>query len=202
MNKFFLALIALTSLCVSLVSCGKEDTPQDGTTDGTYTIFYTAMVPQGMMQIGTVDFDAVNLETGKTQGFTMPDKYGNDFENSSFSITNNYLSKYSFLQDPSKYYVRYIVCKGKKGQTYSMTASFKIHDKTKLASLDNQEQVLFLGTIVLYPMAMTPENNITIFDMGGTTSSQTMTLGTLVENYDRFKDRWTKPVSKSGIIGE
>ena len=83
-----------------------------------------------------------------------------------------------------------------------MTASFKIHDKTKLASLDNQEQVLFLGTIVLYPMAMTPENNITIFDMGGTTSSQTMTLGALVENYDRFKDKWSKPVSKSGIIGE
>ena len=46
MNKFFLALIALTSLCVSLVSCGKEDTPQDGTTDGTYTIFYTAIDSQ------------------------------------------------------------------------------------------------------------------------------------------------------------
>lgn len=110
MNKFFLALIALTSLCVSLVSCGKEETPQDGT----YTIFYTAMVPQGMMQIGTVDFDAVNLETGKTQGFTMPDKYGNDYENSSFSITNNYLSKYSFLQDPSKYYVPTSYVKARK----------------------------------------------------------------------------------------
>ena len=158
------------------------------------------MIPSGLLKIGTVDFTATNPETGKEEGFTLPDNYGNDYEASSFSPINEYLNKVSFGTDLSKYYVRYILAKGKTGQNYSMTATFKIFDKEKIAALENQDEVIQCGSIALNPIGMTSKGVFKSFDLNNTTSLQSLTIASLVENYDRFKDRWNKTVSKSGKI--
>ena len=204
MNKFFrffVAFFAISTLCFSFVSCGDDDNdgPNDEGTEN-YTLYYSEMIPSGLLKIGTVDFTATNPETGKEEGFTLPDNYGNDYEASSFSPINEYLNKVSFGTDLSKYYVRYILAKGKTGQNYSMTATFKIFDKEKIAALENQDEVIQCGSIALNPIGMTSKGVFKSFDLNNTTSLQSLTIASLVENYDRFKDRWNKTVSKSGKI--
>ena len=110
------------------------------------------------------------------------------------------MNKVSFVTDLSKYYVRYILAKGKTGQNYSMTATFKIFDKEKIAALENQDEVIQCGSIALNPIGMTSKGVFKSFDLNNTTSLQSLTIASLVENYDRFKDRWNKTVSKSGKI--
>ena len=175
MNKFFrffVAFFAISTLCFSFVSCGDDDNdgPNDEGTEN-YTLYYSAMIPSGLLKIGTVDFTATNPETGKEEGFTLPDNYGNDYEASSFSPINEY-----------------------------MTATFKIFDKEKIAALENQDEVIQCGSIALNPIGMTSKGVFKSFDLNNTTSLQSLTIASLVENYDRFKDRWNKTVSKSGKI--
>lgn len=197
--KFFVALFAISTLCFSFVSCGNDDDEpkQDGES---YILYYTAMIPQGLLKIGTVEFYAYNPETGKEEGFTLPDNYGNDWENSGFSGVNSYLKKVSFTTDPAEFFVRYIAAKGKSGQDYSMTATFKMFDKEKIAAMENQQESIKCGTIILYPIALSSKGAYTVFDMNISSTHNSLTIASVVEHYDYWKERWSKPVSKSGKI--
>lgn len=197
--KFFVALFVMSTLCFSFVSCG-DDNDEPKTDEENYTLLCTAMIPHGLLKVGMVDFFALNPETGKESGFNLPDNYGNDWENSSFAAANDYLKKISFGNDPSKFFIRYIVVKGKSGQKYSMTATFKPFEKEKIAAMENQQESIECGTIILYPIALTPKGSFTAFDMSSSSSHQTITIASLVENYDHWKERWSKSTSISGTI--
>ena len=213
MNKFFrlfVAFLVMSTIGFSFVSCGSDG--DDGQTGGgqaggggtqeeNYALYYAAMFPQGLLKIGTVYFVATNFETGKEEGFTMPDNYGNDYNNSIFSQVNKYLAMLSPTAKPEQYFVRYIVCKGKKGQSYSMEAAFKLHDKETLAAMANQNDTLNFGTISLYPIVLSvSKGSFTSLDMNSASSSLSTTIAGVVEKYDYFKEKIEGVVSKKGVI--
>ncbi len=213
MNKFFslfVAFLVMSTIGFSFVSCGSDG--DDGQVGGdqagggepqeeNYTLYCAAMFPQGLLKIGTVDFVATNPETGKEEGFTMPDSYGNDYNNPAFSQINKYLAMLSVTAKPEQYFVRYIVSQGKKGQSYSMKAVFKLHEKEKIAAMANQNETLNFGTISLYPIVLSmSKGSFTSFDMNSASSSLSTTIAGVVEKYDYFKERYEGEVSKNGVI--
>ncbi|MGN0222041.1 MAG: hypothetical protein ACI4BA_07985 [Prevotella sp.] len=195
----------MSTIGFSFVSCGSDG--DDGQADGggtqeeNYTLYCAAMFPQGLLKIGTVYFVATNPETGEEEGFTMPDSYGNDYTNSVFSPVNEYLAMLSATAKPERYFVRYIVSQGKKGQSYSMKAAFKLHEKETIATMANQNDTLSFGTISLYPIVLSmSKGSFTSFDMNSASSSLTTTIAGVVEKYDYFKEKIEGVVSKNGVI--
>lgn len=131
----------------------------------------------------------------------MPDNYGNDYNDSIFSPVNKYLALLSATAKPEKYFVRYIVSKGKKGQSYSMEAAFKLHEKETIAAMANQNDTLNFGTISLYPIVLSvSKGSFTSLDMNSASSSLSTTIAGVVEKYDYFKEKIEGVVSKKGVI--
>ena len=215
MNKFFslfVAFLVMSTIGFSFVSCGSDgDDGQAGDDRGdqagepqreeNYTLYCAAMFPQDLLKIGTVYFVATNPETGKEEGFTMPDSYGNDYNDPAFSAVNKYLEMLSVTAKPEQYFVRYIVSRGRKGQSYSMKAAFKLHEKETIAAMANQNETLNFGTISLYPIALSmSKGSFTSFDMNSASSSLSTTIAGVVEKYDYFKEKIEGVVSKKGVI--
>ena len=89
----------MSTLCFSFVSCG-DDNDEPKADEENYTLLCTAMIPHGLLKVGTVDFFALNPETGKESGFNLPDNYGNDCGWSANDISICRYKKDFFWQRP------------------------------------------------------------------------------------------------------
>ena len=69
--KFFVALFVMSTLCFSFVSCG-DDNDEPKTDEENYTLLCTAMIPHGLLKVGTVDFLPSTPKQEKNQDLISP----------------------------------------------------------------------------------------------------------------------------------
>ena len=203
MNKFFKSFVAfliIATLSISLVSCGGDDDPVQEPAQSTYTIFYAALIPHDNLKVGTLEFTGYDPVQNKEHGYTLPDNYGNDWNQKGTESISNFIKATSLgAANEDSHFLRYIIAQNAKpGMKYSATAAYTL-SKEKLEALDPSTK-LNLGTVQLTPFLLSNTGSLGNINMSASFSTSSLTAEQVLSRFDYYSERYNKPKTIEGEI--